>query len=285
MELRAGDYSLVLTPEAGASIARFDWRGQALFRPVCGPSIFDAACFALVPFSNRIAFGRFPAGDATVQLAPNFPQSDHPHTLHGFGWQLPWSVEERGTGHARLRHEYAAAEWPWSYAAEQYFTLSEDGLSHALRLWNLSDKPMPAGLGFHPYFERTSRTVYHGYHRGEWHTAPDGLPVKLQASASAVDWWRGEPVGSRNVDTVYTGRTGPLSVIWPERETMLRIVPCNMLGFTTVYTPPDQNFFCVEPVSHSTDALNRPSPETGLRWLAPGESMQVHVSYQSRQTS
>jgi aldose 1-epimerase len=45
------------------------------------------------------------------------------------------------------------------------------------------------------------------------------------------------------------------------------------LGRLVVYVPPGQDFFCVEPLSHVPDALNRPAGmETGLQVLGPGET-------------
>ena len=281
-ELKAGDYRISLTPELGGSISRFDWRGQPLFRPTRGPAIFDSACFPLVPFSNRIAFGRFQVGETIVQLEPNFPKSDHPHTLHGFGWQASWSVEEAAPNYVRIRHEYRAGAWPWAYAAEQGFYLSETGFRHALRLRNLSDSLMPAGLGFHPYFVRNRHTVCEILHRGEWTTAEDGLPVSLRRAPKPVDWWHGQSVEKRCVDTVYTERQGAISLTWPDHGMNLRIEPCDLLSCTTIYSPAGQNFFCAEPVSHSTNAINFRSADSGLRWLAPGEDMQVHATYQAR---
>ena len=45
------------------------------------------------------------------------------------------------------------------------------------------------------------------------------------------------------------------------------------------YTPENAGFFCVEPVSHMTDAVNRDGPDTGLHWLAPGETLSAHVVF------
>jgi aldose 1-epimerase len=63
--------------------------------------------------SNRIAHGRFVAQGAPVTLAPNFPGSDHPHTIHGFGWLASWDVAHAGDAHARLTYMHHAGEWPW----------------------------------------------------------------------------------------------------------------------------------------------------------------------------
>ena len=282
VELRAGEYRLVLTPERGGSIARFDWRGEPLLRSTCGPSILDTACFPLVPFSNRIAFGRFAFDGREVQLAPNFPGSDHEHTIHGFGWLVPWEVVSCTATTAVLRHSYPGGEWPWRYVAEQEFTLFPNGLRHSLSLRNLSDTPMPAGLGLHPYFPRTDRTIYRGLHRGEWQTAEDGLPIALVERDTPVDWWQGAPAASRYVDTVYSKRDGPLVIQWPDRALEVVMSPTSALSTTVVYTPQGADYLCVEPVTHATDAVNRDSAEDAMRTLAPAETLEVAVSYEAR---
>lgn len=281
MELAAGDYRLVLAPERGGSILAFEWRGIPVMRGACGPSIFDVACFPLVPFSNRIAHGRFAWRDRTVRLGPNFPGADHPHPLHGFGWLSPWTIAASDGRSAVLVHEHAGGEWPWPYRAEQRFALAADGLTVTLALTNLGASAMPAGLGLHPYFPRTARTRYIGLHRGEWRNDPEGLPLALSEQPEPEDWWRGAPVGSRAVDTVYTRRSGPLRIIWPERETALDIEPSTNLAFTVIFTPPGEDFFCVEPVSHMTDAVNRDRADSGMIDLAPGETVRAETAFRA----
>ena len=281
VELCAGLYRLVLNPAFGGSVAIFDWNGSPLMRAGTGPSIFDTACFPLVPFSNRIAQGRFGFGGQEVQLAPNFPGRIQPHAIHGFAWLAEWNVVEASGREAVLRHHYEAGEWPWSYVAEQRFALSGEGLRQDLSVRNFGDTPMPTGLGFHPYFPRSSSTRYFGAHRGEWSNGPDELPRRLDWKADAVDWWGGQPVSSRKVDTVYSGRSGPLRVEWPERDLQLTIAPCAMLSHTVVYVPADQPIFCVEPVSHSTDAINRETNNGEMLRLAPQESFAVQVAYRA----
>lgn len=283
MQLTGGEYRLLLAPERGGSILAFEWQGEALFRPACGPSILDVACFPLVPFSNRIAFGRLQADGRDVQLGPNFPGSDHPHTLHGYGWLSPWTVESYDACGAIIRHHHSAGDWPWSYYAEQQFELAEDGLTIALSVTNLSDSSMPAGLGLHPYFPSEPDAVYHGLHRGEWQNDDDCLPQRLDVRDCAIDWWQGGDVSEREVDTVYTDRKGPLSIFWPSRDLSLQISPGHALPHTVIYAPRDQKFFCVEPVSHSTNDLN--SASSSMKWLAPGESFVVATSFCAARTN
>lgn len=283
--LREGDYRLDLAPEMGGCVTGFSWSGQSLFRPACGPSILDASSFPLVPFSNRIAWGRFSHAGREISLRPNFPGSDHPHPLHGFGWLVPWDVAEVSNNHALLDHHHPGRQWPWPYRAEQRFSLSEDGLVMGLSVTNLGEAAMPAGLGFHPYFPRDPDTIYCGRHRGEWETDEEGLPLQLHREAGPKDWWAGQPVASRLVDTVYEDRDGPLTIQWPSRGYRVKIAPSDNITRTVVYTPAGQDFFCVEPVTHATNAHNGAS-DLGLVWLGRGETQSISVHVQAhRMTS
>lgn len=280
LELATADYRLLLEPERGGSIAALQWRGRDLLRPSRVGSILETASFPLVPFSNRIAHGRFTAHGRSVRLSPNFPGNDHPHPLHGFGWLTAWEVARATGEEAELVHRHAGGEWPWPYVATQQFHLTRQGLTIILQLENRGQDAMPAGLGFHPYFPRDADTRYHGMHRGEWQTGEDGLPRDLVEHDRARDWWDGQPVASRRVDTVYTHRDGDLTIEWPSRGHGLTLAPSTALGFTVVYTPAAEDYFCVEPVTHMTDAVNRSSADNGLIWLAPGKKTDValHLS-------
>jgi aldose 1-epimerase len=140
---------------------------------------------------------------------------------------------------------------------------------------------MPAGIGLHPWLPRNDRTRFRSLHRGEWQTGATGLPLRLETGPQPRDWWDGQPVASRLVDTVYTGRVGSMAVIWPDTGLMLGVTPSDTLAFTVVYVPPGKHHFCVEPVSHMTDAVNRHEAAafTGLRWLPRGEALIGNVRY------
>jgi aldose 1-epimerase len=276
LRLSAGDYLLELAPERGGSILRLDWRGQSLLRQACGPAITDTACFPLVPFSNRIAHGRFRAGNRVVSLARNLPGSDHPHPLHGFGWLSPWHLTVQEAASVTLELVCAAGEWPWPYRAQQVLALDEGGLDMVLTMTNLGDDAMPAGLGFHPYFPRSDDAIYTGLHQGEWHTDEDCLPLALDMRDAAIDWWQGCPIAARSVDTAYIGRQGPLRIAWLQRDLELLLEPSPELGTTVVFTPDKADFFCIEPASHAPNAHNR-NGGAELRWLAPSDSFAVSL--------
>lgn len=276
IRLEGAEYELELAPERGGAVSRLDWCSRNILRPVCGPSITDVACFPLVPFSNRIAWGRFQASGQTIRLSPNLPGAGHPHALHGFGWLSAWRLVERSAASATIEYSYQPGEWPWPFLAWQQFSIEPKGVRFTLSVKNLGEMPMPAGLGFHPYFVRDMDTIYRSLHRGEWLTSEDGLPIALNESPDPVDWWEGRPVGERIVDRPYTGRSGNLILTWPARQLEVVLTPSAELDVTYVFTPESQNFFCVEPVTHAVDAHNRDGGRE-LQWLEPGATFTVSM--------
>lgn len=255
---------------------RFHVGGEPIFADVRGPAPADLACVPLLPFANRIANARFVVDGRHIALEP---AHDEPHALHGTGWLRAWEVAASGNDWADLRLESPAGDggWPWAWQGHQGFHLNECGYRYSIKLTNLGGSPMPAGIGLHPWLPRTLATRYCGLHSAEWQPGPDRLPRDFAARAMPSDWWDGAPVASRRVDCCQVGRAGSLLIDWPERGLRLEMVPDAVFGFTQVYVP-DAEFFCVEPVSHLPDAVNRDG-DTGLRWLAPGETLAGTVEF------
>jgi aldose 1-epimerase len=106
-----------------------------------------------------------------------------------------------------------------------------------------------------------------------WLTDAEVMPTERTRVPPGWDLADGRRVADVALDNVFTGWTGEAVVRWPEREAELRIAASQpLLSFLVVYTPPQRDFFCVEPASHVTDAVNLARegvPETGLRVLAP----------------
>ena len=279
IRLESGPSTLEVDPVLGGSILSARWHGMDIMRPMQGDDVLSASCFPLVPYSNRIAGSAFSWRGDEVVLRPNHPGDPASPAIHGVGWTSEWVANDLRPASVSLDLEHEAnADWPWSFLARQDFALAPDGLRLSLSLRNTDERAMPAGLGFHPYFPRSSRTLYRGLHSGEWETDAGCIPTRLHSAPEPQDWWQGQPVATRIVDTVYTERKGPLTIEWPERGTGLIMLPSHDLAFTTVYVPDGEDFFCVEPVTHMTDAFNRDRPDSGMRILEAGESWSVDLT-------
>lgn len=272
--MRAGGLEAALSPAVGGSLLGLALDGVDLLRraPDGADDPLAMASFPLVPYANRIADGRFAFEGADYQLPLNF--GDHPHSIHGFGWQTGWTASETGATSAHLIHEHRGeAHWPSAYQAEQHATLTPSQLSMSLFATNIGDVAMPIGLGFHPYFLADEATTLTFGARGLWLSTPDMLP-DVQAPADALGDWSQPAIvrGSTLVDNAYTGWDGTAIV---QRGDGLRlIITATGADWLHVYRPPDSVDFCLEPVSHMPDAVNR----GGMPVLAPGETASLSMT-------
>jgi aldose 1-epimerase len=289
LTLQAGESSLVLAPEIGGAIVGWTIGATPLLRRPAPDAIIqrDAgglACFPLVPFSNRIAQGKFRWGGHDYTLARN--HGDRPHPIHGVGWQSAWTVAAASATSAvlTLMHNATGAEaarWPFAFEAEQRFTLTTDGLHIALSLTNRHAEPAPAGFGLHPYFARAHDATLRFGAREVWTNLAEPLPRQHIPVPPEWDHARGLRVGSAALDHCFTGWDGSAGIAWASGGPSLVIGASDLFRHLIIYTPPGQDFFCVEPVSHMTDAINRMDGDdhTGLRVLAPGATLQGEITF------
>ncbi|MBZ9718283.1 aldose 1-epimerase [Mesorhizobium sp. AD1-1] len=283
-----GIATVEIAPAAGGALASYRWRqnGSVVdwLRPadqaaIDGRDAGAMACFPLVPYSNRIRGGRFAFAGRTVELPTN---SDDPHYEHGHGWRRSWTVVRHEASSTVLSYRHAADSWPWSYEARQAISLIDGRLAIALSLRNLSDTPMPAGFGLHPYFPSTPWTHVQARVSGMWETDAEILPTRHVLPPAGSNPTTGFDVSETDFDTVFTGWSRRARISWPEHGRQLDIEAEAPLDFLVLYTPPGEPFFCAEPVSNITDAFNRRADtgiETGCIVLAPGHMRSASVRF------
>lgn len=273
--MRAGALEAALSPAGGGSLLWLRHGGLDVLRraPVDCRDPLGMASFPLVPYANRIAHGRFAFAGRDYQLPRNF--GDHPHSIHGTGWQAVWDVVEQSADAVRLVQDHrGGADWPWAYRAEQYVEVRPDAIDMRLMLTNRSDAAMPAGLGFHPYFLADAGTQLQFAATSLWLATPDMLPDREVTADALGDWSRGAGVmGDTLIDNVYAGWDGCATIV---RGDGTRIVlTASGADWLHVYRPPGSVDFCIEPVSHCPDAINRAG---GMAVLAPGASTQLSMT-------
>jgi aldose 1-epimerase len=278
--LVSGALRIEISPSIGGSISSFEWLDRDLRRPIlrkCNTdlqNVLEAASFPLVPFVNRIRGGGFNFRGREVRLAPNMPGDPNP--LHGQGWLGAWQVEHQSGSEATLSFDHMAGEWPWDYRAEQHFSLDEAGLTMQLTCRNLSDEPMPCGLGQHPYFNcgpatRLDTDVTHA-----WTIDDHVLPVDKVPAQGSFDL-RDRPVCGQDLDHGFGGWGGSARISdpsWPFDIAM----SSSEARFFQLYSPAFGGIFVAEPVSHANAALNAPEgewPELGMQILESGEEMSL----------
>jgi aldose 1-epimerase len=278
VQLEAGDVQAVLVPAVGGVVHSFRWRGLPVFRP--GPAEItdanDGGCYPLVPFSNRVRDGRFTFQGREVRLSPNLPPQKHP--LHGQGWRGAWKVQSADGRRAVLVYDHAPSEWPWAYQARQTVTVDAGGLHIALSCRNLSDQPMPCGLGLHPYFPAEAATVLSTAVTGVWTVDAEVMPVTLEAPVGRYEL-RERRINAAGLDNGYEGWSGQAYLRQPKFTVSITSPDARRFQ---VYAPPEGGIVVAEPVVNANAALNQAEalwPELGLTVLAPGDSAAMSARF------
>ncbi len=248
----------------------FSIEGEPVLRPAPkdNGSVLTAACFPLVPIVNRIPSGHFIFDGRAIRLTPN--EEGHPNFLHGHGWQAPWHTVEKTSAMARLRYDHEAAEWPWTYRAEQQITVTNDGCHFELSVQNQDRRVMPAGLGLHPYFSKTARTHLSFDADGYWATDEKLRPLKAVDGLFRKHWGKGDDlIDPKTIDTSFFGFKGQATITEPGKPT-IHLTASSMCRNVHLYCPAGEDFFCVEPVTDRADPFSE--DPLRIKQLMPGET-------------
>ena len=268
-ELHAGALRLAFRPDLGGAVAGLWHRETPILRST-EPAALDgaraSAMYPLLPYSNRLGYRRFRWKGRDYTTRANV--DDSPHSLHGLGWQRPWRIVSSSAIELVLGLEHDGdADWPFAFEARQYFTLAPESFSARLQFTNTGTVEQPAGLGFHPYFVKRARSRLHVEAAARWESDATKLPTRkvaqpgIDAALSHLDY-----------DHCFEGWRGRARI----RDERFSLQLVSELPYLVVYTPPQRDYFCVEPVSHLSNAIHMAEPAAhGLVALAPGETLEA----------
>lgn len=268
---------LELAPGIGGGVTRFDWmRGTEpvpLFRAAGPARVTDPvelACFPLLPYSNRIAHGRFTFDGREVGVSPN--RADERDPLHGSGWLKAWSVDDVGDSHASISLVERGS--PYAFYAAQHFSLVDTVLTMRVEIENRGKTALPFGIGVHPFLPRTAQTLLVAPATGMWQSGRDWLPTRHVRTPAAYSYGVAYPLPSRAVNHAFTGWIGRARVLWPELGIALDVEADT--DHYLLYTPKGEDWFCFEPVDHPINAVNLPGGAVahGMTALAPGQRLE-----------
>jgi aldose 1-epimerase len=283
--LAGGECILGIAPQVGGAWTSLAWRGQPVLRPTPAAALAEGnvratACYPLVPYSNRIANARLRHDGRDHVLARNF--GDHPHAIHGVGWQRAWTVVDAAPDRAMLGFAHrpdtddARAAWPWPFDATHAMHVTGNGnattLFATLTIRSRADEPFPFGLGWHPFFPRTAATRLAFDATHVWRNDETCVPVERVEVPAA---WSFSTSRTTDIvlDQVFAGWSGTAVLEQPQAGHRIDIRADRALSRLVVYVPEGRDHLAVEPVTHDTDAFNRHAAGdagTGTRLLPPG---------------
>ncbi len=279
LRLHSADTSLAISPQHGGGIVSFEAFGEQILAPAPDPikASTDPSAFVLLPYCNRIAHGSAQFAGRSIRLTPPF--TGERHALHGEGWVAEWEIESSTSASAELSfcHKPCDGKWPWSFNATQHYELTGNRLAHRLRIQNISADPMPAGLGFHPYFPLGPDYHFEANVDGIWKAGENLLPVERIKVQRQEFWPGGKLRRGEGLDNCFTGWDGKLTI--KREEIHVTLIASKELGLLHIYAPEGADFFCAEPVSHMPDALNQGGGEHQMRTLLPGDCLEASITY------
>ncbi|KLN59785.1 hypothetical protein WH96_15465 [Kiloniella spongiae] len=247
----------------------------------------NTASFPLIPYSNRIKDGQFTFEGSSYQLTLNF--ADHPHSIHGIAWQELWQIKEHTESKIVLElnyisEDFATGGWPFDFYAVQTFNLIKTDLTQHISVTNTNDKVMPLGLGMHPYFPKRKNTRLKANAPNVWMTDQTCLPKELAKCPYHWDLQQNPLIDTLECDNQFELWDGNAQIHWPEDNVTVELSASSNLNRLVVYVPKGEDFFCVEPTSHITDALNPTSKgmsleNTGIHILGPQETYKGWMTF------
>ena len=309
--LSDGRNRLEVWPALGFNAFRWQVAGQELlFR---NPEFFTdrrptrSGFPILFPFPNRIRDGRFTWDGKAYQLPLGDPAGKN--AIHGFACNRPWRVIDTGAGdmsawitaefHGSVDAPDCAALWPADYRIRVTYRLFDQVLRVEARVDNPDSRPLPFGLGYHPFF---ALAPFGGASSGVMVSAgkvwelQDNLPSGRTLDVDESRDLRSGPIlGTMPLDDVMTDlytiaydqedQLGLVGIVQhPAGARMLTLWVGGDFRELVVFTPPHRQAICLEPYTCTTDAVNLASRniDAGLRVLPPGESwqgtMEVHLA-------
>lgn len=248
----------------------------------------------LFPFPGRIRQGQLSWGGKQYAL----PQTDgRGNAIHGFVLKRPWRVVDQQAN--RVTGEFQASVddpsllelWPADFRIRATYALEQATLSCRLEVDNPDRRPLPCGLGTHPYFR-----IPLGGDRGDaclvslpvstqWELAellPTGRRLPLEDAAALQ---AGVPFGDMKYDNVFSGlqwRDGwcRSRIYDPTTRVTVEQSFDNSFRECVVFTPPHREAICIEPLTcvPGPFELTEKGIDGGLRILEPGASFTARIN-------
>lgn len=283
IHLSEGALAAVLSPRGG-TVLRCTWHGIPILRSAAdGAPPGDSACYPLVPFGNRVRGNRFRFADHDYELQPNM--AGDPHYLHGEGWQSDWHVADRTPVSVEMRHAHDGSGIPYVYEATQTFSVSAEVLCMTLAVTNTGQRPMPFGIGFHPFFPLTQDTKLEfraGRMRDE---LPGWLPGPVVPKPADLDFETASPLPDRWINNGFEDWNGAARITWEDDGIALDINADPVFWTAQLYSPGrsadangETDHFAFEPMSHLANGHNM-DDLGGLTPLAPGKTLSGTVRF------
>lgn len=277
--LAAEHIDVTVLPGLGARLHRLTAFGVDLLRTPDDPGEhardpFFWGGYHMAPWCNRLDTAPVIVRNRSVRLRPNFTDGT---AIHGQVYAVPWRTVDEGVDEGTFTVSGGGHGWPWTYDVTLHLAVAAATVTLTYTLTNTSDAPMPAGIGFHPWF-REPLTVRIPAARAfpvNASTAPQPEPV-----TGDLDLRDGRPLPA-GVDATWVGlSTSCVTLTWPMHGISMTMRTEAAEAVVVAANPSDLHGSAVELQTHAPAGLRRlvHGQPYGLRQLDPGASLRLHLA-------
>ncbi len=241
----------------------------------------------------------FPTPNRTKDSRFIFEGREYPAEMHGIARKAPFKIEEAGagktdavlTGSLRIGEKHPLyKEYPFLCTLHVSIVLREKGIYYNYEVLNQDERNMPFGFGLHPFFNKLDgnisiRATAKKVMEKDEQLIPNGR--LLAVSNTPYDLSEGKIITNLSLDDVYTDMTDNPRAVLKYPDFKVDIEAGSTFTHIVVYTPENEPFFCIEPQTCSTNAINLygsgEKSASGLSVLAPGEKEKGEAAFHFRE--
>ncbi|MEZ5043937.1 MAG: aldose 1-epimerase [Saprospiraceae bacterium] len=285
-----------LVPEHGACLLDLKLNGTAVIDGYQTPMELDFNNWCknrlLFPFPNRLKHGTYHWEDHIYQFPINDEQTGN--ALHGHGMEKPFrytqlSIEkDKALVECSFKNQGDDPAYPFRYSINVSYEIS---IHHSfviqLTFQNLHTRPIPVGIGWHPYFKLDEE----GVNNLNLQLPPCemiGIDPQMIPTGKRYAYDRFEqkrPIQVEVLDNCF-------ALINPENKASVSLsngkkelhywqeTGERKFNYLQVFTPPHRQSIALEPMTCNIDAFNN---ESGLVTLHPGERISTRCGVSLRE--
>ena len=199
-----------------------------------------------------------------------------PDPIHGEGWVSKWKVKSKSKISTELLFNHDGKKgFPFKYQVNQEFILKKKSLYINISITNIDKESFNCGIGFHPWFniDKFSRIYSNNFTYIE--NNKNNFKQKKLTAAKLLN------LNKYKIDKTFLNWNGKAKLIL-NKDISLEIINKKNINNLHIYTPPKENFFCIEPVTNVGDAfqIKKNSKEyTGLKNLKKNKNFESSVEF------
>ncbi len=240
-------------------------------------SSYFSGYFSTIPYFGVIRKKSLFYKKKYISLGKTHPLE--PDTIHGEGWVNQWKLIKENKSSVLLKFSHNGKKsFPYKYEALQKFRIHKNCLEITVSIKNIDNKTFDCGIGFHPWFDlnKFSKIFSNTYQYVEIDKNNSYKTKKLLKNKSLFNF------NKINIDETFINWNGRTKLVLDKSLKVFIINKKNVKNLH-IYSPKNENFFCVEPVTNLRDSYyfkKNNIKNHGLKNLKPNKIFEASIVFE-----